>query len=375
MLLFLQDFRRTIITCNQDCYNLLYRLDSLSQRNQNKVLISFVVYVEGVFVSKAVTLNRYGPPDVLQVEDVKACTPKNGEVLVKHSAIGVNRIDLQMRSGQKTFGELKQPLVLGYEASGVIQELGDNVDGFKVGDKVAYATAQVGAYVDFRCIHHKYLITVPDSITEDIAAASIFKGLTAHYLAARAFIIKEGTAVLIHGAAGGVGRLLSQIANSKGAVVIGTVISEQEKQIALEFGCHKVFNTQSEDWVASVLDLTKGIGVTAVYDGLGAEVFDKSLECLMRMGVLISYGDITGQVSNIDMDKVRNKSIFVTAPSIFHYKSNRMELLLSAHDIFSMIESSKLKVEIEQAFSLSDVAKAHQLLESGNTRGSIILKP
>lgn len=324
-------------------------------------------------MGRAIFFSESGGVDVFKVGQIEDQTPADEEVFIQHTAIGVNYIDVQFRSGKRALSGANK--IIGYEACGVVKAVGSAVKGFTVGSKVAYATAPIGAYRDTRCVNQKYLVAVPDDIDDKIVAASFFKGLTAHYLVCRAFIAQPGHRVLIHSAAGGVGHLLCQWANHIGAIVIGTVSHDDKKQFALENGCHYVFNRKTEDWASEALKITKGVGVNAVYDGIGKETFDGSIKALMKFGILVLYGASSGVISNISYNSLASKSIFFTIPSLFDYKENRMELALGAADFFKALQEGLLKVCIGGVYPLDQVGKAHALLESGQNIGSIVLTP
>ncbi len=321
---------------------------------------------------KAVFFQQYGGPDVLQVKDVPVSEPQNGEVLIRHKTIGVNFLDVQMRQGLYKSG---LPCIPGFEACGVIEKLGPQTEGFKVGERVAYATLPVpGAYQEMRCIDVQYLIKVPERIDDQTAAAVLLKGLTAHYLLRRVFIVRSGHAIVIHAAAGGVGRMMSRWANAQGALVIGTVGSDDKKQIADEAGCHLVVNHTDKEWPQQVRDFTQGIGVNAVYDSIGKDTFRQSLECLMTAGIMVSFGQSSGPIPPFDMALLRAKSLFLTAPKLFDYKTNRMELLLSADKVFDAVLQKVIIPFVYKTYPLIEAAAAHEALESRGTTGSLVLK-
>lgn len=325
-------------------------------------------------MSLAVVFDQPGDASVLQARDIPDRNPTENEVLIRHTAIEVNYIDVYHRKG---FYQLSSnPKVPGVSAIGKIVALGEKVEGFMVGQKVGYATAHMGgAYSRQRCIDSSFVFDVPIDIDDRVAASCLVKGMTAHYLSHRVYIVRPGHGVLIHAAAGGVGQLLAQWCNAMGAYVIGTVGSEEKLQIARDNGCHIAINYNKPDWVAQVKAATKGFGVNAVYDSIGQATFDGSLECLMPMGIMVSYGASSGAVQNIDLSKIGAKSLFLTRPSLFDYKSDRMELVLSAQEIFTNVFDQTLKPTIFAEFPLSQAAMAHELLESRKATGSIILIP
>ncbi|MBA8667021.1 quinone oxidoreductase [Holosporaceae bacterium 'Namur'] len=321
-------------------------------------------------MGKFVYFDQVGTPEVLKIGEREEGEPLDNEVLLKHTAIGVNFIDVQTRRGSYNSTDP----ICGIEACGVIKKLGKKVEGFEIGQRVAYATVKSGAYSEFRCIDSKYLVAVPDHISDETIAASLVKGLTAHYLIRRVFLVREGVAVLIHSAAGGVGQILSAWCRHLGALVIGSVGSEEKKQIALK-SCHYVVNHKTADWEKEVVKFTKNIGVNAVYDAIGKDTFYKSLDCLMTGGIMVYYGHASGLVEPLDLELLKKKSLFLTCPTLFDYKANKMELILSAEEVFEMITSKVLNINIAAKFPLSQAAEAHKLLESGASSGSIILIP
>ncbi|MFN8911238.1 MAG: zinc-binding dehydrogenase, partial [Alphaproteobacteria bacterium] len=232
-----------------------------------------------------------------------------------------------------------------------------------------------GAYSQVRNINANFIFAVPESVTDKIAASSIVRGLTAHALAHRVFIVRSGVAVLIHAAAGGVGKILAQWCNHLGAYVIGTVGSDEKKQIALENGCHQVINYNAEDLIAKVVEYTKGLKVNAVYDSIGRSTFDRSLDCLMNMGIMVLYGSSSGDVDTVDCKKIASKSLFFTRPSVFHYKGNRFELILSANELFSNIAKGVIKIPDPEVLQLEKAALAHEKLQNRKLANSIVLIP
>lgn len=320
-----------------------------------------------------VVCEKVGGPEVLKAVQQPEPELHASEVLIEQKAIGVNFLDTLIRSGKRSL--LQFPAVLGLEASGIIRKLGSEVKGFEVGQRVAYCTAPIGAYCQYRAIDSEYLVDVPDALDDKVVASSFLKGMTAHYLATRAYLVQSGKGVLIHSAASGVGQFLASWCNAAGAFIIGTVGDDSKKQVALDAGCHKVYNYKSEDWVQGVLDETKGIGLNVVYDSLGAAVFNNSFKCLMPMGIMVAYGQSSGPVGPVDLSLLREKSLFLTVPTIYHYKKYRMELVLTTHEVFAKLLNGGFRPNIAEEFQLHEAAKAHTLMESGKTSGSIILVP
>jgi NADPH2:quinone reductase len=325
-------------------------------------------------MGKLVFFDQTGEPSVFKVGTANKSEPKSDEVLIRQTAIGVNFFDALVRQGKYPQYISQGQNICGTEACGIIEKIGTNVQGFDLGQRVAYATTSPGAYQEFRCVNAKHLVTVPEGISDKMVVACLAKALTAHYLAFRVYIVRSGVAVLIHSAASAVGQLLAQWCNNLGAVVIGTVGSEHKREVALQ-GCHYVFNYKTEEWVGKVKEITKGVGVNVVYDSLGAATFNKSLDCLIPIGLMVLYGQSSGPVAPIDPQLLWKKSLFLTCPSLFEYKKNRMELILSANEVFKNIIDGKLKINIAAEFPLEQAAEAHMLLETGTSTGSIILVP
>jgi len=322
---------------------------------------------------KSIVFTNYGGPEVLQLVNSPAPEITPDEVLVRHTAIAVNPIDALYRSGR--YKSSTSPAPCGVSACGVIERVGDAVGSYNVGDRVVYATGPVGSYCTKRAINAQYIIRAPDDIADDVLAASLFSGLTAHYLSHRTFITSLGMGVLIHDAATVVGQYLSAWAAYRGALVIGTIASDETKQIALDAGCHHVFNYKSEDWVGEVIKCTEGLALNAVYDSIGRDTFHKSLDCLRTCGIMISYDQTSGLIESIELKKLQEKSLFLTCPTITDYKANRKELVLSAEEVFAVIRKNVLKVNIAAKYELKEAVAAHRLLESAQTTGSIILIP
>lgn len=324
-------------------------------------------------MANAILIESNGGPEVLKQVQYQLPDPKENEIQIRHTAIEVNFIDIYHRKGLYELNY--NPKILGISAVGIVEKVGSKVKGYKEDDRVGYATAKGGAYCTIRNIDADLVFQIPPDVTDDIAASAMLKGLTAHYLVHRTYLVREGTAVLIHAAAGGVGKLLAQWSRYLGSYVIGTVGSDEKKQIALDNGCHHVINYNSEDLVAKVMEYTQNIGVNAVYDGIGKTTIDRSLKCPMNMGIVVLYGAASGPVEAINTSDLGAKSLFFTRPRIDHYKSNRMELLLSAAEVFDKIINGVLKIPTPTKMPLADAAKAHQLLESRQAVNSIVLIP
>ena len=320
---------------------------------------------------KAIIVRNTGGPEVLKMENIVAPKqPGPGQALVRHSAIGVNFMDIYYRKG--IYKAPRLPMIPGMEAVGVVEAVGEGVK-VPVGMRVAYATAQTGAYCEQRLINEKHLVGVPDFISDEVAAAVFARALTTHFLIFRTYKVRKGDTILVHAAAGGVGNLLCQWAKHLGANVIGTVSSPEKAQVAKDSGCSHVIIYTQEDFVKEVMKITKNQGVIAAYDSVGKDTFDKSLQCISPFGLMISYGQSSGVVPPVNILSLAKKSLYLTRPTIMQYKSDRRELILSGLEVWKMIQDGVLKVNIGNKFKLEDAAKAHSLIESRKTVGSTIL--
>jgi NADPH2:quinone reductase len=321
---------------------------------------------------KAVRVHKYGGPEVLAVEEIPVPEPQPGQARVKIEAIGINYIDIYQRTG---LYPLETPFTLGREAAGTIDAVGPNATEVKVGDRVAYAM-EPGAYAEYAVVPAWKLVPVPAKVDSRSAAATMLQGMTAHYLALSTYPLKEGETALVHAAAGGVGLLLIQIAKMCGARVIGTVSTEAKAQLAREAGADEVILYTQTDFLAEVKKLTDGSGVHVVYDSVGVTTFDKSLNCLRPRGCLALFGQSSGPVPAFDLGKLATMgSLFVTRPTLLHYMSDRSELLGRANQLFEWIASGRLKLRIDQSFTLAEAAHAHRLLEGRKTTGKLVLVP
>ena len=323
-------------------------------------------------MSKAVFVNQCGGPEVLSYQDNYVSQPGPGEVLLRNTAIGVNYIDTYYRSG---LYPAELPLIPGDQASGVIEAVGVGVSEFKPGDRVAYASKPLGAYVDERLMEADVLVPLPDGISDEVAGATLTRGLTAEYLTHRLYVLQAGETILVHAAAGGAGRILCQWADKIGARVIGTVGSEEKMDVARENGCAEVLLHQ-EDFVPQVKDLTAGKGVDVAYDSIGKATFMKSLDCIRPRGMMVSFGNASGKPDSLDvLELAKHGCLFLTRPTLYGYTRNRDELLLSAERYFTAITSGLLTVETGVPFPLEDAALAHMRLEDRSLIGSPILIP
>ena len=324
-------------------------------------------------MTRIVKIEKTGGPEVLTLETVSLGKPAPEEVTIEHKAIGLNFIDTYHRSG---LYPLELPSGIGAEGAGIIKEVGSKVEGFSVGDKIAYAGAPLGAYSSERNYPIKNLVKLPDGISFEVAATLMTKGLTAYYLLFKTYAVTSSETILFHAAAGGVGQIFCQWAKSLGCKVIGTVGSDEKISIAKKNGCDFVINYSKDDFAKKVLEFTKGEGVPVVYDGVGKNTFHKSIECLKTRGMMISFGNASGSLENIDVKKsIQPKGLYFTRPAMWHYLSTRDEIQEGANKLFKGIKLGKIKREIFKKYRLDEVAQAHEDLESRKITGSAILIP
>jgi NADPH2:quinone reductase len=319
---------------------------------------------------QAIRFAKTGGPEVLEWQQVEVGKPGSGEVRLKHTAVGLNFIDTYQRSG---LYPVQLPSGLGGEGAGIVEEVGPGVSGLKVGDRVAYAGGPLGAYSEARVMNADRLVPVPDGITDQQAAAMMLKGMTAWYLIRRTHVVKPGETILIHAAAGGVGLIVCQWAKHLGATVIGTAGDDNKAALAKAHGCdHPIVYTR-EDFVARVSEITGGKKLPVVYDSVGKDTFFKSLDCLAPLGLLALFGQSSGSVPPVDLGILNGKgSLFVTRPTLFHYTATREDLLTAANDLFGVVKSGAVKIEINQTYPLRDAAQAHRDLQARKTTGSTI---
>jgi NADPH2:quinone reductase len=320
---------------------------------------------------KAVRVHALGGPEVMQYEDVDVPRPGPGEVLVKIRATGLNYLDVQYR-----IGRVKAPLPFtnGTEAAGVVSDVGSGVTDVKVGDRVAY-TMILGTYAEYALAPATRLVPVPDGLDLRTAAAALLQGLTAHYLTHSTYPLKAGETTLVHAAAGGIGNLLTQVARLIGARVIATVGSDAKAELARQAGAHHVINYSTQDFEQEVKKLTDGRGVDVVYDSVGKDTFDKSLNCLRHRGYLALFGFSSGLVAPFDPAILGIKgSLFLTRPGLNQYIATRDELMTRARDLFNWIADGSVKVRINHTFPLADAVQAHQELEARRTTGKVLLE-
>jgi len=320
----------------------------------------------------AVRIHQPGGPDALRYEEVPTPLPAEGEALVRLRAVGVNFIDVYHRSGQYS---LSFPAIIGQEGAGVVDSVGSGVTDVAPGDRVAYSNV-FGSYAEFVTVPAWRCVKIPASLTFEQGAAAMLQGMTAHYLSHTTYPIRQGDTVLVHAAAGGVGALLVQMAKRRGAKVLGTVSSEEKAQVAREAGADVVINYIRTDFVHEVKRLTDGQGLPVVYDSVGRDTFDRSLDCLALRGMLVLFGQASGRVPPLDPQVLNAKgSVFLTRPSLHHYTHTREELLSHAEEVLQWIGDGTIRLRIDQSFPLSRAAEAHAYLQSRQALGKILLIP
>lgn len=320
----------------------------------------------------AIRFHQTGGPEVLRWEEVTVGDPAPGEARVRHEAVGLNFIDTYHRGG---LYPLPLPSGLGREGAGVVEAVGDGVTDIKPGDRVAYGSGPLGAYSEVRCMPADRLLKLPDSLSCRTGAAMMLQGLTAAYLLRHTFPVKRGDQILIHAAAGGVGLIACQWAKALGATVIGTVSTEAKAELARKNGCDHVILYSREDVAKRVREIT-GEGVAVVFDGVGKDTFMESLDSLRPRGTMVTFGNASGAVPPFDPLLLAQKgSLFVTRPILDHYAGKRSDLLALGEELFGVVASGQVKIEINQAYALSDAAQAHRDLEARKTTGSTILVP
>lgn len=322
---------------------------------------------------KAIVIEQTGGPEVMRYSDVTVPDPGPGEIRIRHSAIGLNFIDVYFRTGLYPAPSL--PFTPGMEAAGVVTAVGPGVSDLTEGDRVAYASPPLGSYAQERVMPADRVVALPDQIDDAQAASMMLKGMTAQYLLRRTYRVQRGDVVLIHAAAGGVGLIACQWAKHLGATVIGTVGSQEKADLAKSHGCDHPILYRSENVVERVRDITGGEGVPVVYDSVGKDTFDASLECLAPMGTMVLFGASSGPVPTVEVAKLAPKSLFFTRPSLINYNAKRADLAHSAKELFDVVASGAVKVGAARTYALSDAAQAHIDLEARKTTGSTILLP
>ena len=324
-------------------------------------------------ITNAIRVNKQGGPEEMKWEEVALPEMQKDDVLIKHTAIGLNYIDTYHRSG---LYPMPVPLTLGIEGAGIIIEAGENVKDLNVGDRVAYASPPTGSYAEAKVMPADRLVKIPDNISDEIAAAIMLKGMTVEYLVRRTYNVKAGQTVLFHAAAGGVGLIACQWLKAIGAKVIGTVGSEEKAALAKANGCEHTILYREENFVDKVKEITNGEGVPVVYDGIGKDTALKSLDCLSPLGMLVVFGNSSGNAPPIETGLLAAKgSLFLTRPTLMTYNAKREDLVESAQQLFNMVGSGKVNISINARYDLKDAAQAHKDLESRKTTGSTLLMP
>lgn len=324
-------------------------------------------------MARAIRLHQYGGPDVLRLEEHDPGPPGAGQVQLRHTAIGLNYIDVYDRTG---LYPMTLPGGLGREAAGVVAAVGPKVKGLRRGDRVAYVLGVPGAYAELRNVPADRVVRLPKAIADEQAAAIMLKGLTAHYLLRRTYRVRRGDWLLVHAAAGGVGLILCQWARALGAKIIGVTGSDAKAELARRHGCHHVLVSGRDAIVEGVRALTKGAGVHVVYDSVGNDTFMDSLDCLRPLGMMVTYGNASGPpppISPLELSK--RGSLYLTRPALFTYIAARSDLEAAARELFAAVKSRAVRVRIGQRYALADAAEAHRDLEARRTTGSTVLVP
>lgn len=324
-------------------------------------------------MTHAIRIHEHGGPEVMRWEAVDVGDPGANEIRMRHTAVGLNYIDIYHRTG---LYKIPLPSVIGREGAGVVEAVGSAVTGLRIGDRVAYGAAPIGSYSEARLIPADRVVAIPANVTDQQAASIMLKGMTAQYLLRRTYPVKAGDTVLVQAAAGGVGLILCQWAKHLGVTVIGTVGSEEKGRIAKAHGCDHVINYGTEDFAARVAEITGGKKCAAVYDGVGKETFLKSLDCLRPRGVMASFGNASGKVEPFDLGILAAKgSLYVTRPTLDTHVATREDLVATAGELFDVVGRGIVKVEINQTYALKDAAQAHIDLAARKTTGSTVFLP
>ncbi len=322
---------------------------------------------------KAVQIVKNGGPEVLELKDITLEKPNEEEVTIEHKAIGLNYIDTYHRSG---LYPLKLPTGIGAEGAGIITSIGSGVKDFKVGDKVSYAGAPLGAYSTHRNYPIKNLVKVPNNIDLEVAATLMTKGLTTFYLLHKTYPVKSGQMILFHAAAGGVGQIFGQWAKTLGCKIIGTVGTDEKISVAKKYGYDHVINYNKDNFSEKVLEISNNNGIPVVYDGVGKNTFEGSLKCLSVRGTMVSFGNASGALSPIDVTKLlQPKGLYFVRPSMQQYLGTREEINEASEKLFEKIETGKIKIEIFKKYKLEDAIQAHKDLESRKILGPAIIIP
>ncbi|MEC9367486.1 MAG: quinone oxidoreductase [Pseudomonadota bacterium] len=329
-------------------------------------------------MTMAQVLSGFGPPEVMQWRKFPLPPPGPSEVRIRHTAIGVNFADTYHRGGiSHPWPVPPPPCVIGFEAAGIVEDVGQEVTDFAAGDRVAYGVPPLGSYAEARNYPAARLLRLPDWLEDRQAAAVLMKGMTAQYLLRRTYRVQPGDAVLVHAAAGGMGLILCRWARHLGATVIGTVSTPKKAELARAAGCHHAIVRSEQDFVQVCREVTGGEGVAVVYESIGKDTLQRSLDCLQLMGVCAAYGHVSGPPDPVDIitDLGARGSLFITRPAIMHYVARRADLEASASELFEAIAAGAVKVDISREYPLKDAVEAHRAIESGVTTGASILVP
>ena len=324
-------------------------------------------------MTKAIRIHEHGGPEVLKWEDVEVGEPGPAEVLVRHTAIGLNFVDTYHRTGQMKH-PVTFPMILGVQGVGVVEATGPDSGSLKTGDRVSYSGLQ-GSYSEARLAHADRLIVLPDDISDELAAAAFLRTLTAEYLLRRLHKVEPGETILVHAAAGGAGQIICQWAKALGAVGIGTGGSDEKAELVKGLGVEHAIIYTRDDFAEKVMEITGGRGVPVVYDSVGRDTFMGSLDCLSPMGHAINYGTASGQVEPFPLQNLHKKSLPVTRPTLATYIASREDLEKASDTVFGVLRDGTVKVDISRRYALADTAQAHADLESRNTTGAMILEP
>jgi NADPH2:quinone reductase len=325
-------------------------------------------------MTMAITVHETGGPEQMIWEEFDPGTPGEGEILVKHTAVGLNFIDVYHRTG--LYPLPSKPFSPGMEAAGVVTAVGQGVNDVKEGDRVAYATPPVGAYTESRVLPADRVVKIPNGVSDEIAAAMMLQGLTAQYLLRRTYRVKPGDTVLIHAAAGGVGLIACQWAKHLGATVIGTVGSAEKADLARSHGCDYPILYREQDFAGEVNKITAGEKLPVVYDSVGKDTFNRSLDCLAPFGVMVLFGQSSGPVPPLDLGVLAAKgSLFVTRPTLMTYTAKREDLVSGAQELFEVVAGGAVRIEVNQRYALKHAVQAHIDLEGRKTTGSTVLIP
>jgi len=323
-------------------------------------------------MAKAIRYHKQGGPEVLQLDDIPVGEPGQGQVRIRHTAIGVNFVDVYQRSG---LYPMQLPGIAGNEGAGVVDAVGPGVKGLKKGDRICY-TGLPGSYCEIRLVPADRVVQIPKGISDEQAASMLLKGMTVHYLIHSTYKVKKGDTVLWHAAAGGVGLIAGQWLKKLGAVTIGTVGSDEKAKLAKAHGYKHVINYSTENFVEKVKEITKGKKLPVVYDAVGKTTWDGSLDCLQPRGLMASFGNASGPVPPQNLGILASKgSLYVTRPTLATYIASRADLVKRSNDLFNVVKSGKVKIETTKKYKLADAAQAHRDLEGRQTTGSVVLIP